>query len=169
MRDFANEEKQALVKELSDEGKLDKSKQPKVFDPSDEVEPEPPKTRRARKAEKVLNEEINKHLHAYFMFRSKVKDPKGEEMADKFEELDISWRRYCNKWKHSPKRMKNSDEVYPMVGAFSNRVEQFTKQVEAQEKANLEISSQPGVIQEKPKTANKKKRKKKKTVTKKSK
>ena len=107
-----------------------KEQEHKVFDPSQVKKEEPViKSRKQRKAEKEIGRNIDKILDIFFTFKLSHKNQDGEEVADKFEELNEVWKKYCHAWTNSPKRMKLAGSVSPNIKAFEGRVEEFVARI----------------------------------------
>jgi len=102
------------------------------------AEEQAPKSRRQRKAEKEINKNMNVLLNKFFTFKMSHKDQQGKEVADKFSELNGVWKNFAHRWKSSYKRMKLSDQVFPTIDAFENRIGEFNKSIDAQTKAKEE-------------------------------
>lgn len=106
---------------------------PEIYNPAKPVT-QPHENRRTRQANKEINEFMEELLQEYFMARTKVEDPKGTEIKEKYKILNSKWKHFGYKWNNNPKRVKNAGNVTVRLAAFEDRVKEYTKQVEKAEK-----------------------------------
>jgi len=94
-------------------------------------------SRKARRADKVIDGYLNTLIKEYIVFRAEVEDPTGEETRWKFKELNAKWKSFSSNWQNDRGRMKKSDGRFPELIAFEREAKEIAARNDMMENYNV--------------------------------